>query len=417
MCWNVNCFFLYLASVIKTKINFSMRILVLFFVSALLLLCSCDKHPAQETNTRKDIQLTKAQEAMVSGNNGFAFDLYRNIADGSSFFISPLSAAFELSILANGVAGDARDEILAALGLGDNDISDFNAFAQMMRTRLLEIDKTSEINISNAVVSNSRLGALKNDFKNICSGYYGCDVTEMDFAGGKAVLDYVNDFCSRSTSGKITEILDHVSNDDVMYALNAVYFKGKWAVPFITGDTHKAAFSCSDGSQTGVDMMHVTDFFAYTELSGVKAIVLPYGNSAFRMTVIVSDGMPDIAGWDKINSSLQDAYVDFRMPKFEVSQKLQMEDALKSAGIRMLFTHDADFSPMIDAEEMNVSGIKQVSKFRIDEKGCEAASVSINDAPTSPGVQVKFTVDKPFCYVISEISTGAILFMGYFSGR
>lgn len=91
-------FFLYLASVIKTKINFSMRTHVLFFVSALLLLCSCDKHPAQETNTRKDIQLTKAQEAMVSGNNGFAFDLYRNIADGSSFFISPLSAAFELSI-------------------------------------------------------------------------------------------------------------------------------------------------------------------------------------------------------------------------------------------------------------------------------------------------------------------------------
>ena len=393
-----------------------MKIRILLIISVVMLICACDKQSAQKLNIRTDIPLTAAQKTMVSGNNDFAFDLYNNLSDGKSLFISPLSAAYELSILANGVDGDTRNEILTALGLENKDMSGFNEYAQMMRTRLLKMDKTSELRISNMIVSNSISGSLNGDYKNLCSKYYACDVAEMDFSGGRSVVDYVNNFCSRSTSGKVPTILESVNSNDVMYALNAVYFKGQWANPFITGDTRKSSFTNSDGRQTNVDMMHVTEFFEYAELSGTRAIVLPYGNGAFRMTVIVSDHTPLLADWKEINSSVRRIYVDYRMPKFETGQVLQIENALKSMGVKTLFSDTADFSPMTDAEEMEVSGIRQVSWFRLDEKGSEAASVSVNAGPTAPGIEAIFTVDRPFTYVISEVSTGAILFMGYYSG-
>ena len=50
----------------------------------------------------------------------------------------------------------------------------------------------------------------------------------------------------------------------------------------------------------------------------------------------------------------------------------------------------------------------------VDEEGTEAAAATaiIMDATAAPSEVVEFTADRPFIFLIRDIETGAILFVG-----
>ena len=60
----------------------------------------------------------------------------------------------------------------------------------------------------------------------------------------------------------------------------------------------------------------------------------------------------------------------------------------------------------------------QVAKIKLDEEGTEAAAVTVIgvDATSMPPIPVPFHANRPFLYVISEQSTGAIFFIGQYTG-
>ena len=60
--------------------------------------------------------------------------------------------------------------------------------------------------------------------------------------------------------------------------------------------------------------------------------------------------------------------------------------------------------------------MKQASKIRVDEEGTEAAAVTVVE--TRKGMnEIVFEANRPFLYVISEQSTGSILFIGQYCGE
>jgi serpin B len=67
--------------------------------------------------------------------------------------------------------------------------------------------------------------------------------------------------------------------------------------------------------------------------------------------------------------------------------------------------------------------MKQVAKIKLDEEGTEAAAVTVvvmdtNDVgPDEPEHVINFHANHPFLYVISEQKTGAVFFIGQFTGR
>jgi hypothetical protein len=65
-----------------------------------------------------------------------------------------------------------------------------------------------------------------------------------------------------------------------------------------------------------------------------------------------------------------------------------------------------------------ISQMFQVAKIKLDEEGTEAAAVTvIGVAPSSiPPPPTPFHANRPFLYVISEQSTGAIFFIGQYTG-
>ena len=58
----------------------------------------------------------------------------------------------------------------------------------------------------------------------------------------------------------------------------------------------------------------------------------------------------------------------------------------------------------------------QDSYITIDEKGTEAAAVTAEASALGVFRYEEFIADHPFLYIIKENSTGAILFMGKFTG-
>ena len=64
-----------------------------------------------------------------------------------------------------------------------------------------------------------------------------------------------------------------------------------------------------------------------------------------------------------------------------------------------------------------LSFVKQDAVIKVDEEGTEAAAVSTAVMVTSYVPPVDFHADRPFLYLISESSTGAILFAGKYTGN
>ena len=77
---------------------------------------------------------------------------------------------------------------------------------------------------------------------------------------------------------------------DLMYLLNAIYFKGIWTNEFDPKNTSPKPFTLEDGSRVDMDMMHQTAKFKYTEDANLQVVQLPYGNEAFSMLVLSERG-------------------------------------------------------------------------------------------------------------------------------
>ena len=72
-----------------------------------------------------------------------------------------------------------------------------------------------------------------------------------------------------------------------------------------------------------------------------------------------------------------------------------------------------------------ISMMRQKAKIKVNEEGAEAAAVTIagveltSMGPSEPPVYPKadFHANRPFVYVISEASSGTLLFVGKFTGE
>ena len=397
---------------------------------------SCEKDnpvPAEDLIPRKDIVLTKAQSEFVRSNNGFALDLFKRVSqkeNGKSLLISPLSVTIDFGMVNNGAVGQTQNEIYETLGYGESSVDGLNDFCHTMMEQSAAVDPSTTLEIANAAVVNSLYPGLKDSFTKTVKSVYDAEVIYKDF-GKEDIKKLINDWCDRKTHGMIPELLqDPVGADSYAHFLNAVYFKGIWASKFKKEDTKKESFTCEDGSKTTVKMMHQKDRFNYGGIPELcSAVGLPYGNGAYLMTLLLpveGKSLSDLVNgldadtWSRLLMS--GVEVDVKIPSFETEYFVSLKNVLKGMGIVTAFSGDADFSSMSSASGLNISDVFHKAKIKVDEDGTEAAAVTdiVVDGALAPGYTPptrEFHADRPFLYVISEISTGAIFFIGQYTGK
>lgn len=392
---------------------------------------SCEKISARNNPYTPMILSTKAS-GFVQEGNAFALNLIDKINDASDedYIMSPLSMQFLLGMLLDGAEDETAAEICNVLGYGAGEVAEVNDYCLSMLSQLPEMDKLTKLNIANAIFLNE-ICPLKEDYKNTVEKYYDAKVSNLDFSDVPGSTKKINKWCSDQTNGMIPKILDAVDPGMLAYLLNAMYFKGQWKEKFSKSATAEETFTDETGVSSQKKMMKLDKRFSYTENDVFQAVRLPYGNGAFSMTVLlplaghkvaeITGELRNAGGWKEFVRSMDGYDVDLWLPKFETGFSIVLNDILSEMGMPRAFNPlMAQFRAM-SPNALCLGFVKQDAAIKVDEDGTEAAVVSmagmVGDAAPEPGSHVVFHADHPFMYIISESSSGAILFAGRFGGK
>ena len=399
--------------------------------------CSDDDHGIEmpKDNTLKPITLTRAQQELVTASNDFAFNLFRRATlpvDGASglsaqksAILSPLSITYALGMLNNGAAGETQQQINEVLGFGDTGADGINAFCQKMLTEAPTLDKLTKVMIANNIYVNEGYRLLP-DFVAKANEFYDAKPETRNFNDGKT-CSVINRWASDHTEGMIDKVLseDTFNPDAVSYLLNAIYFKGAWKEKFSKSQTRNEAF---EGREQKIPMMHQEHEFNYTENELCQALRLPYGNGAYAMTILLPrEGTTvdelllslNAESW-QLYRYMDCAIVDVKLPRFESKTDLDLNEIMASLGMPKAFTpFEAEFPNFCNVPTY-IDMMKQVARIKLDEEGTEAAAVTVIGMEATSFSRepqhVDFHATRPFLYVISEQSTGAIFFIGKYVG-
>ena len=377
--------------------------------------------------------LSDAQHEMVNNNNSFAFSLYNKTMGMNSRVVSPLSVTYLMSMLANGADGETQQQILATLGWAGEGIQqpslqDINDYSRMLIEKTARLDKAVTVEIANYVAVNKEF-KLNSKFQKSVERDYKAGVESLNFTS-PSTLKRINDWCNDRTHGMIPSIINEVDPDAVSYLMNAIYFNGTWKDKFSKEETKQEMFRGYTRDIQYVDMMHRHGEYFYADGDGYSAVSIPYGNGAFRMTVILPsegsflrDVMASMDGgkFQALQRSMEKCNVDLKIPRFTTEVDLPLNDIISALGAPLIFSPQADFSQFARGD-FYVSKMFQKAKIEVSEEGTKAAAVTaaimmMSAVRPEKKRNVVFHADSPFAYIISENSTGSIYFMGQYTGK
>lgn len=370
--------------------------------------------------------LSDAQRDIIENNNAFALNLFSQMKGFDSKVVSPMSVSYLMGMLANGADGQTRQEIMKAIGCEKVSLRDLNEFYQMLITRANYFDKATTINIADYIALNCHY-QLKDGFASTMQNYYKAGVESLDFSKA-STLKRINRWCSDHTDGMIPKIIEQVDADAVSYIMNAIYFNGTWTDKFDTRQTKLENFQSYTRDIKKTQMMHRNGKYQYMDNADFAAVNLPYGNGSYSMTVILPNRGKSIdevmAGLDakkvsELRRSMDECVVDLKLPRFTISQETSLNDIISKLGAPTMFTSGADFSNFASGN-LSISKMLQKAKIEVSEEGTKASAVTMAmvamTALRPEPRKVEFHANRPFIYMITEHSTGAILFMGQYTG-
>jgi len=385
-----------------------------------LLLCIGSTQCASTTVSARE--LTEAEKALVESDNSFGFKLFQNIAAAEkdkNVFISPLSVSMALGMTLNGAAGSTREAMETTLELSGLTMQEINESYQSLIELLTGLDPKVIFQIANSIWYRQEL-SFEQDFIDLNKIYFDADVTGLDF-GDPDAANVINRWVDDNTNGKIEEIVD--AEDlavDVMFLINAIYFKGTWTYEFDPASTRDDLFNLPDGSQKACKMMMQEGDFQYFEDSDFQAVDLPYGDGDFSMTIFLPHPQKDVDSlvaeldqdnWNQWIGSFSEEELMLEFPKFKLEYELNLNEALEALGMGIAFTPaEADFTRMRKSGGLWIDEVKHKTFVEVNEQGTEAAAVT--SAGMTEFCPPSMRVDRPFIFVIREHHSETILFMG-----
>ena len=380
--------------------------------------------------------------ALVTGNNAFALDAYQTIKGDGNMFFSPYSISIALAMTYAGARNSTEQQMADTLHFTlpqDRLHPAFNSLDLELSRRGIgakgKDDKGFRLNIVNAIWGQEDFTFLK-DYLDTLAENYGAGIRLLDFKNAPEPSRVtINDWVSDQTEGRIKDLISRgVINAGTRLVLtNAIYFNAAWQNAFEKGDTSDDTFHLLNGGEVTVPMMHQTERFTYDEGADYQAVQLPYDGRELSMVVLLPkegrftavESSLDAAAVDAIVQNLSSKEVQLAMPKWEFTSSFGLSSALKDMGMPVAFAPplfdgcspgSANFLGMDGYCDLFISDVVHKAFIAVDETGTEAAAatgviVGVTSVPM-PEETVIMTVDRPFIFLIRDIETGTILFLG-----
>jgi serpin B len=358
--------------------------------------------------------------------NAFATSLYAQLkSQPGNLFFSPYSLSSALTMTYAGAKGKTKEEMAKVLHLGANESVIHNGFGELERS--LVSKTTYQLDLANAIWVQQRKVFLAAEFVELLQEAYHLGLKTADFetAAAQEILR-INAWVAGKTANKIPKLLNSgmLTSQTQLVLTNAIYFKGKWQLPFNPEETKPLSFLKLDGVEVKVPTMYQKETFGYLEREEVQMIELPYKTSESSpglSMVILLPTKTDGVGLSKVEEKLEDYLrlqsdlkplkVSVYLPKFKVEAAFQLQEALQQMGMKVAFEpHQADFSGMTGKPELAISAVVHQAFAEVNEEGTEAAAATA--VVGSRGRSLVFRADHPFVFWIRENRAGTVLFLG-----
>jgi serine protease inhibitor len=359
---------------------------------------------------------------LVKANARFGFKLFSQIVKqggDQNLMVSPSSVAIALSMTYNGASGKTQKAMAQALELQDMSLEDLNRANAALQADLEKADPKVKLAIANSLWGKQGF-TFKPDFLQRNQEFYQAEVASLDFTSPAAV-ERINAWVKQNTEGKIPEIVQEIDPSQVLFLINAVYFKGNWTTQFDPKLTSDRPFTLLDKTQKQVPMMAQRGDYQYSETDQFQAISLPYGDGRLSLYVFVPNDLKSFTAtltpenWETWMAQFAKKKGSIQLPRFKFEYGTTLKEALKAMGMAAMFEpSQADFSGM-SAEKVAISEVQHKTFIEVNEEGTEAAAVTsvgvrTLSAPTEPPFQM--VVDRPFFTAIRDNQTGTVLFLG-----
>lgn len=335
-------------------------------------------------------------------------------AENCNICLSPLSVQLALAMTATGAEGETQEQMYNTIG---KNICDE---AENIISRFNEESTECELNLANSIWINNRL-KVKDEFINSNKSIYNAEIKNIPF--DKNAIGKINGWCNENTNGKINEIIDRIDANNMMYLINALYFKAPWWNPFRPENTRKQPFTTADGKVVEADMMKQSFKTSYYIDDTVQIATMPF-QGGFDMIFILprykkdlNDAIRHLSAQYKSCTDKMEIYkVDFSVPKFKTEFSMNIRDILYGMGMQRAFSNEAQFGKISD-NPLYIDEVIHKTFISIDESGAEAAAVtavSMRAGAFMPREEKRATMilDRPFIYAIKDKKTGTIFFVG-----
>jgi serine protease inhibitor len=382
---------------------------------------------AQPTEITRPSNSANMNSNLAAASNAFGFDLFQQLRrqDASkNVFFSPLSVTVALAMTYNGAAGETKNAMARALKIEGMSHAELNHASHDLLKALKGSDPKIELAIANSLWARGGV-RFNEDFLSRNRQFYGAEISTLDFSSPQAA-ETINRWVSASTKGKISKIIDNIDSQEVMFLINAVYFKGQWQKRFEKKLTKEQPFHLTGGQQKPVPMMAQSGNYLYHRGDKFQAVNLPYGDGGVSLYLFLPDkgsSLDDFLKglsfqkWEEWINNFNDTPGDVKLPRFKLDYEETLNDSLKAVGMGVAFNpREADFSGIRPERDIYISQVKHKAVVEVNEEGTEAAAAtSVGVTTTSirePRERFSFIADRPFLMAIRDSKTGAILFMG-----
>ncbi|KRT82314.1 hypothetical protein AMK59_4339 [Oryctes borbonicus] len=363
-------------------------------------------------------------EPIFPSINSFANRLYNVLPKKDNLVFSPLSLHDSLSIAYEGAAGNTASSIRNALNLSEP----ARSYRKMLGMLRLPMDICLEVASRIFIADDVK---LKKAFRSILNDFFS-DVQNINFTQTTKAAEQINYWVKATTHNKINQLIEetNINEDSRALLLSAVYFKGEWMRKFPRA--HMSEFYVTETETIRcLTMEHSRKaYYGENENLDVQILRIPYKDNRFAFVLLLPR---TINGLAVLEEKLKDSdlaalalmttkqRVRIVLPKFQVESSFSFNAPLKQLGFSEIFSNGANFTKMVENEDLKVDEIIQKAVIDFNEVGTEvtAANAAAIVRKSAERFVVEFKANHPFIFYItfkpeneSDASTFLLLFMG-----
>lgn len=349
----------------------------------------------------------------------FAVRLFKaSEQSGKNTLISPLSVICALAMTANGAEGETLKQMENVLGMTADEL---NYYLYSYINNLPNGDKY-KLSLANSVWFSD--STVNNEFLQTIVDYYGADAFEASF--NRQTCKDINNWVKQKTDGMITDILDKIPDNAIMYLVNALAFEAEWIERYEKRDIEEGTFTKEDGTKQKAKFMYGSESI-YLEDEKAIGFMKHYSGRKYAFVamlpnegVSVSDYVASLDG-ESLNALLKKPAhesVSTAIPEFETEFDIDMRDILSQMGMPRAFDRKSAEFERISKPLDGCTYIDRVihkTFISVSENGTKAGAATVleiaNDCCDEIG-EKKVYLNRPFVYMLIDCEKNIPFFIG-----